>query len=726
MENNTYSKQKRAFELYLAAAQGGDERAYFKVAEWLRQGIGCKADPDAAVPWFRKAIMTSDPEVLKLYNEYLDQGIDLARDPMYAYSVNKALALFGDGDIEAVKRCIGLIEDGKFDPESEDVIFWYEKAADILCRDGSTEQWPVKGLEYYYSQELESANTDPLEMLLNARIQKKDFKAVAMLMALTAKDHVQAARHLCELLIYGDPCDHFDFSGYLDANAGRNTVDVLVEALRKRAMHQDPEAYAQLAMYSFLYYDGTDPEHVQTLLNAAAEGGYAQASEMLSALSADEDVWDRSEQLFRQYSAGNDPDELYMASRMAAIDLGTVYDPSGSLEFLYRAAEAGNVDAMLKACDLFRGFRFLDGLGEAIKYASLAALEAEGEGFFKLAECFEACSDSMKSRMAYEYYVYAKNAGYRPAEEKCEEYISRKEEFRERGLELRENGRYQESFNALYPLFFMDDEEAMRIGASMILGGKAEYPDWDVAVRLMLEEYKYNKDPGIAEIICMLYAVGGDKEQTAEWAETAAAGGYPDGYYLTADLCYNEEEPFCTEYMQWIKKGADAGSGPCMYKYALAYYLNDSGNGISPMTSDEVFRYASGAYERGVSEAMDILVRWHSDEEYYRRQDEELSRKLEAFYAARDAEIERETRREQEQYQRAIEIGNWFAARTKLLNSSFEVRDSSGNTYTVNPITDVAQGSNGSFRVNSGNLSELLKQRQNIIDSNMLPKPRYF
>ena len=128
-------------------------------------------------------------------------------------------------------------------------------------------------LHYYYSQELESANTDPLEMLLNARIQKKDFKAVAMLMALTAKDHVQAARHLCELLIYGDPCDHFDFSGYLDANAGHNTVDVLVEALRKRAMHQDPEAYAQLAMYSFLYYDGTDPEHVQTLLNAAAEGG---------------------------------------------------------------------------------------------------------------------------------------------------------------------------------------------------------------------------------------------------------------------------------------------------------------------------------------------------------------------------------------------------------------------------------------------------------------------
>ncbi|MBC5768704.1 tetratricopeptide repeat protein [Ramlibacter albus] len=50
-------ERKRAFKLFLAAAQSGEEDAFNSVGYFFDHGIGVKKDPNSAFAWYRRAAL---------------------------------------------------------------------------------------------------------------------------------------------------------------------------------------------------------------------------------------------------------------------------------------------------------------------------------------------------------------------------------------------------------------------------------------------------------------------------------------------------------------------------------------------------------------------------------------------------------------------------------------------------------------------------------------------
>jgi len=63
--NQAWSKDdlRTAFRLFLAAARAGVEPAFSTVGNFYHNGIGVKADPDAAMDWYRLAYRSGDCSV---------------------------------------------------------------------------------------------------------------------------------------------------------------------------------------------------------------------------------------------------------------------------------------------------------------------------------------------------------------------------------------------------------------------------------------------------------------------------------------------------------------------------------------------------------------------------------------------------------------------------------------------------------------------------------------
>lgn len=567
---------EKAFSLYLQACQENDPRAYFRTAMCLMTGNGCPEDRDAAAEYFRLALKVFDRDAVTFYVQALDRGVDLAKDMRFAYLVNRQLG--EEGDVRAMKRCADLLAEKKMDSKLEDAFYWYEKGAQALYQAGSDEQWPIDGLTDWYLEHMEVPLSEEEEtrIITSAVFEEKDHLAIAQLYAAALNGSLTAAKILSDLLIYVEQAQHFKYGHYLQSNRKTGVPEKLVSVLKMLAQAGDTESITLLAMCCLKGYGmETNEDTGMKLLEIAADRGDETAGKLYELMNSPAEETENFINRCREYSNSKDPAKLYQCSQWAPLAFGTPFGKAAGLYYLEQAVKAGNTQAMLEASDFYHDNIAVCDLNKSMAYAQQAGEHGRAEGYYKLALMYLEFSSKHFSKYAWQYFLLAEQGGYTEAIPFCSRLRSSNEQIFAEGKRLYEDAQYQDAYDTLFPLLFLNDTRAVTYCSDMILYDQVEIPSSEIIKQIFEKDYELAGNKSATQILCRIYADEKNEQKTILWGERAVRAGYPQCYSVIAGLYrpYVKEEK--RSYAEWIKKGAEARVPECCYICASSYYTHE-------------------------------------------------------------------------------------------------------------------------------------------------------
>jgi TPR repeat protein len=150
------------FEETLASANNGNPLAQHDLGVMYGKGIYVEQDMSQSLEWFRKAAFQGQPEAVRMFREFADQGLDIAQ---YHLGV-----MYANG--QGVER------------DSKEATRWYRKAAD----NGMREAKANLGIMYYFGQGVEQDYTEALKFCCQAA-EEGDNRAQFLVDAMYAEGH---------------------------------------------------------------------------------------------------------------------------------------------------------------------------------------------------------------------------------------------------------------------------------------------------------------------------------------------------------------------------------------------------------------------------------------------------------------------------------------------------------------------------------------------------------